>query len=188
MGRKLKAIAMTRQHLITAFLQSYRSLSIEKITIQSICTTAGYNRSTFYKYFTDIYDLLQQTEDELISEILSDLKLSENATSEKMINKLADIYENYGERLSIFLGSTGDPSFFTNYKAALRPIVSAFYKFDCDDLYSGIVFEYVINGIISSFSFWFEHKDILDSKQFSKIIQELIFNGIQQYIPPSSSV
>lgn len=44
----------TEQEFITAFWKLYDILPIEKISIQRLCRTAGYNRSTFYNHFTDI--------------------------------------------------------------------------------------------------------------------------------------
>ncbi len=50
----------TEQEFMTAFWKLYEEKPIEKISIQQLCRTAGYNRSTFYNHFTDIYDLRDQ--------------------------------------------------------------------------------------------------------------------------------
>ncbi len=39
---------------------------IEKISIRELTDTAGYNRTTFYNYFSDIYDVLDYIENSSI--------------------------------------------------------------------------------------------------------------------------
>lgn len=182
MRRKAIATAMTRQDLITAFWLHYKEKPIEKITIQSICTTAGYNRSTFYEYFTDIYDLLQQIEAELIEEITGDIKLSEDAVSEELIQVFARIYENYGEKLAVFLGTSGDPAFLIKYKRALKPIIADYYHFETKSMDSYIAFEYVVSGILSALEFWLGNREQFSAVEFAETVQKLIFFGIKDYI------
>ena len=55
MKNNTEIISKTKQDLIDAFWCLYCEKRIEKITIKEITVKAGYNRSTFYEYFTDIY-------------------------------------------------------------------------------------------------------------------------------------
>lgn len=56
MNTTLSATAtVTRQNLIDSFWLLYCQKNIEKITVKEICEIAGYNRSTFYVYFNDVY-------------------------------------------------------------------------------------------------------------------------------------
>lgn len=61
--------SQTRQNLIDAFWSLYCEKRIEKITVKEITQKAGYNRGTFYEYFTDVYDMLEQIEQSLIPTI-----------------------------------------------------------------------------------------------------------------------
>ena len=42
---------------------------LDSITITDICRVADVNRGTFYRYYRDVYDLLEKTEDDFIEEI-----------------------------------------------------------------------------------------------------------------------
>lgn len=66
MKNNKEIISNTKQDLIDAFWYFYCNKRIEKITIKEITLKAGYNRSTFYEYFIDIYDVLEQIESSLI--------------------------------------------------------------------------------------------------------------------------
>lgn len=42
------------------FLDLLQENNINKITVKEICDNADINRATFYRYYTDIYDLLKK--------------------------------------------------------------------------------------------------------------------------------
>ena len=54
------AMTETKENFITSFWQLYQDKPVQKISIRELCATAGYNRTTFYDHFRDIYDLLEQ--------------------------------------------------------------------------------------------------------------------------------
>lgn len=58
-----KGISRSAGRVFSAFRMALYTLlqrqSFESITVQALCTAADYPRSTFYNYFTDIYDLLE---------------------------------------------------------------------------------------------------------------------------------
>lgn len=57
----------TKKDFITAFWKLYENKPIEKISIQELCELAGYNRTTFYNYYANIYDLLENAVEDLTS-------------------------------------------------------------------------------------------------------------------------
>ncbi|URN86257.1 TetR/AcrR family transcriptional regulator [Acetobacterium wieringae] len=68
MNTTLSATAtVTRQNLIDSFWLLYCQKNIEKITVKEICEIAGYNRSTFYVYFNDVYEILEEIEEQTIT-------------------------------------------------------------------------------------------------------------------------
>ena len=46
-----------------SFIENYREKDINKISVKAICEKAGINRSTFYTYYTDVYELRDDMED-----------------------------------------------------------------------------------------------------------------------------
>ena len=59
----------TKENIIEAFWKIYAHKPLEKITIQELMDKAGYHRSVFYVYFKDIYDLLEQEENDIIDKL-----------------------------------------------------------------------------------------------------------------------
>ena len=94
MNHNLSAAAkITRQNLSDAFWQLYLKKKIEKITVKEICELAGYNRSTFYVYYKDVYDILNEIEDRIITaqeikEIILEQLMRESDKKEILKNML----------------------------------------------------------------------------------------------------
>lgn len=53
-------VKYTKMVIKNSFIQLFRELPLNKITVSAICELADINRATFYKYYTDTYDLMDQ--------------------------------------------------------------------------------------------------------------------------------
>ena len=63
MAKRPHITETTRKNLIDAFWKLYQTKPIERISVREITDIAGYNRGTFYLYFKDVHDVLEQIED-----------------------------------------------------------------------------------------------------------------------------
>lgn len=52
-------IVKTKRQIDRALLENLRQFPFSKITVEMLCKTAMVNRSTFYKYYVDKFDLLE---------------------------------------------------------------------------------------------------------------------------------
>lgn len=59
----------TKQHIILSYLALMRLKKWDKISVIEICKKAEITRGTFYQYFGDIYDLIEQLENELLEDL-----------------------------------------------------------------------------------------------------------------------
>lgn len=75
MNKKDPRVIKTLRQIDQALLYNLEKTPFEKITIDMICSHALINRSTFYKYYVDKYDLLNN----YISRVLDDFKHYANA-------------------------------------------------------------------------------------------------------------
>ena len=78
-----------------------------EISITSIVRKAGYNRGTFYLYFTDLQDLKQQMEDEFLEDFRQWLqfrmKMNSSDKQLSLSTFLEEILDPYSERLFLLL-------------------------------------------------------------------------------------
>lgn len=121
MSAKSVAVPATRQALMDAFWTLYKKKRIEKITVKHITDAAGYNRSTFYQYFLDVYDILAQLEDD----ILKRMDFPDHFTADTTIESIVPKFEENFEYLSVLFGERGDFSFFLRVRKALKDV---FYR------------------------------------------------------------
>lgn len=69
------------QKIIHCFIELLNQMDISQITIRMICEKAGINRTTFYKHYQDIFDLLEKLEKKMNNEIYSEAKNKVNSES-----------------------------------------------------------------------------------------------------------
>ena len=106
----------TKQKFVDVFCQLYSQTPIEKISIQQIANMAGYNRSTFYQYFSDIYAVLEYVENDLLSYMSTVLQ---NRKSFQDINTPEDIYRLFEDKelyIRAVLGEYGNIRFLEQLK------------------------------------------------------------------------
>ena len=65
-----RRIRKTKAQLRRGLAKLLKEKTIKEITVKELVEEVDINRSTFYLHYTDIYDLLEQTENDLKNEIL----------------------------------------------------------------------------------------------------------------------
>ncbi len=74
MDQESRKVAKTKGIIKDAFFELYEENKIEKISIKDITRNARINRSTFYLYYRDIYDLLESIENEFLIDFANKVK------------------------------------------------------------------------------------------------------------------
>ena len=107
---------VTRMLIRRAFTELLRTKPIQSISIKELCAAAGINRGTFYAHYTDIYDLLQQMEEEMLEDFLKALEplLSSDGGSLTPVKITAGIFQclkDNADLCTVTLGDYGDKAF-----------------------------------------------------------------------------
>lgn len=124
---------------------------LAKITVTDICKLADINRSTFYSYYEDVSDLLNQIQNDVFENVVFSL------TTDNWFDDLLNLVDNNRDLFQILIGPHGDSSFirqllYLGYDNSMRawakmyPSVSATY-FD-------YAYAYLANGIIGMLENW----------------------------------
>ncbi len=178
MNKQPEMTAATRQRIIDAFWLLYEIYPIEQIRIKEIARTAGINRSTFYQYFNDIYDIRQQEEDRIIAYILEHKDLAASGTSfQDAISSIMEVYQSNGRYLCILLGGHGDPSFSILLKDRLLHIFEKLHALP-DDAMTRTAFHFGIGGLLTAFQYWYLSNPQEPLDKFVSLINALISQGI----------
>ena len=166
----------TKNRITEAFFRVYEDKPINKIRIIDITEAANCNRSTFYEYFKDIYDVLEYLEERIIQDIIVTAKKYAAQNAGDHLPQMAAIYDRNGKYICRLLGDDGDPKFMTLFKDALY---SAFLDKEhiADSMEAKIIYEYSLTGFIMAFCWWYLHQDQCPLESFIKIMHSLIAKG-----------
>lgn len=181
MRKQPEITAQTRQNLLDAFWSLYGEKRIEKITVREITQKAGYNRGTFYEYFTDVYDVLEQIELTLIPSIdeLPPFQLPERSLG-MPLDMFMTLYEQNQKYYSVLLGDNGDPSFASKLKQSTKPLLQQAFaeRLRMDPVEFDYAIEYILSGMIGIMSYWFRQNKTLPVEKLITLMQEFMDNGV----------
>ena len=68
MAKNDQRTRLTKMLIRKAFTSLLSQKPIQSISIKELCAQAGINRGTFYAHYLDIYDLLEQMEQEMMAD------------------------------------------------------------------------------------------------------------------------
>jgi AcrR family transcriptional regulator len=166
----------TKNRIAEAFFSVYETAPINKIRIIDITKAADCNRSTFYEYFRDIYDVLDYIEGRIIQDVkVTAMQYAENNDADHL-PQIADIYKRNGRYICCLLGDSGDPKFLELFKDALY---TSFLTKEhlSDSAAAGIIYEYSLTGLIMGFRWWYLHQESMSLDEFIDIMQSLVVRG-----------
>ena len=179
MKKQPEITAETREKLVEAFWGLYCKKKIEHITIKEITDKAGYHRSTFYEYFVDIYDVLNQLEDSLLVYIEKNvLEKLDNVLNDDLVENIANVYDVKGEYLSVLLGENGDPLFLNKIKGVMRPFLTDKFGLSRDYIHTAYIFEFATSGIFAVVTHWYKNGKDLPSQELVGLVRSMVMRGV----------
>lgn len=153
---------LTQRNIQEAFWKLYSKRSIDKVTVKDICNLAGYNRSTFYQYYTDVYDVLHKFENQLLHEVdefVENLvKQANSPNASQALEAIFEIFARLNKYITVLLGPHGDTEFTHKVVENLKPIWIKYF-FRNDESYTpaevDLLMEYYISGLLAMYQKWF---------------------------------
>ena len=174
MNKQPEQTAQTRRNLIDAYFALVGKG--EAASVGAITERAGYNRCTFYRYFADAADLLEQVETELYDEFRS--VVGGGASMPEMVMAMADIYQRNGEYLSVLLGPHGDPGFPARVKELVFPIAhERFSGPTAADLVTELRVEFVLSAVLATVTKWYELGQPITASELGALMLDLMRNS-----------
>lgn len=162
MAKRTQITEQTRNNLREAFWTLYRDHPVSRITVKAVTDLAGYNRATFYLYYSDVYQLLEEEENRLLEEIQSFFeKISEpdEYAFFQQIGPMLRVLRNNNQHTAVLLSDHGDPAFVARLKELLWPFIQKFFLGNetQNPYVTDIMKEYYLSGIIGAIRKWLEN-------------------------------
>ncbi|NMO94239.1 TetR/AcrR family transcriptional regulator [Paenibacillus lemnae] len=171
----------TRQTFVDVFCELYSQKPIEKISVQEIANKSGYNRSTFYQYFTDIYELLEAVENDLLNDIREGVE-----NKELSMHTIQDALHCLDKPehllvLNALLGDYGSPRFLTRLKKEITLNRLELNVPPQNPSLTPYLIEFYLSTSFSLFRLWVQRQKDLSSNEFFKLVDNLYSKGVTSY-------
>jgi AcrR family transcriptional regulator len=183
MTKHIRITEQTRLNLMNGFWKLYKSKDVNKITVSEICDIAGYERTTFYRYFIGIPELLNQLEDEIIADIKASIKKNGKSKKGIFFDSFKRFTNKYGEYIVTF-HEKGNTSFRLKFKELIMEDVYEYLSFNVEDNKKEFLFEFMFSSLINSYSYWYNHKKDMSLEAFVEFANNILSNGTKSIIRP----
>ena len=181
-----RRVIKTKRAIRNAFVKLMVEKEVEKITIKEIAETADVDRKTIYNYYTGVYDIWDDLENELLSDFekaTHDLKFDVEhplAVFEALTQLISDNMEVY----TLLMRIKPDPRISGKLYSYLRAKVSETIntskriKLEREHLAT----EFVTGALFCSYQYWFQTGQKEPLEEFTKNLGDMIVNGVSAYL------
>lgn len=178
--------AETRMAIRQAVIAEMQVSDIPDISITRLCARAKVSRSTFYRYYDSVDDVVKQTEDELIDSLRRASRFDSttmacgdfgvlNASAGDLAR--AEILYEARDFIVAVTGIHGDPSFatkaanliFENVRQVMGPYIDKAPNSD-------FVYEFFKAGLFSMVSHWLNRRPDLTPDEMHDVIKDFYAN------------
>ena len=191
MNKQPETTQRTKQCLTDAFWRLYSRKRIETITVKEITRQAGYHRGTFYEYFTDVYDLLEQLENTLMpdADALPPFAQGPGGPAFSM-GPVIDMYARHSRYYAVLLGENGDPAFAGKLKSSIRKkLISSLSPQGAKDSFTlDYTLEFVLSAMISVLTYWYRNGQNAPQEDIIRLMYELMTHGAVNVLTKESGL
>lgn len=184
MKKRAEQTLLTKEKLTNAFWALYEQKPYEQITVREISELAGYNRSTFYTYFKDVYDVLEQTEADIYRLLEEEFDHGQHMLNrERMLESVRSIggfLTKNRRRLVLLLGENGDAKFTHRMMQRMREHMRLHLRKAThrDDAAFEYMVEYIVNAHVGLTLRWFQNGCDIPFEEMTALIFRLTTGGL----------
>lgn len=179
-----RSVQKTKRNLKDTLIQLLKEKSIHQVKVKELTEKADINRGTFYFHYSDIYELLDELEDDVFTELESlfdqyDGVLPEDTVKPPLLEVLFSSLFEKRDIIYILLGPNGSRSFSSRIDGwvdyhSRNILQSAFPQVEPD--YHRLVSAFLIRGVIGTFKTWYETGQKQTHQELTDIIRNIIWN------------
>lgn len=176
-----RRIRKTKSTLLRCLTELMSKKKINAITVKELTDLADVNRSTFYLYYKDIFNMVEQIEMEMIEEFIQAFgKLNEEKNNyTNLLSFYTYIFEyvqNNTEMFKILLGRDADSSFIEKFKNAITQTKPPFDE-SVPKIKIHFLRPFIISGCIGVIQQWLKDDLNVSPKDMAIIIVEITQRG-----------
>lgn len=182
MNKQPEKTLRTKQHIIDSFWFVAKTQGVKKVTVTAITKKAQINRGTFYVYFEDINDLIEQAEINFILELQSKIKesIADGSFSDMRIvtQKFIELFTAHDEKFFILLGKNGDPEFLTRVRESAAELFKEMFAETQSAPYNGYIISYASSAFVGLITYWQDSGRQISLNELAELIYNISTQGI----------
>lgn len=169
-----------------ALFELLETKSLDEITVVDICTKADVNRGTFYKYYRDVPDLYDKTEDSLVEEIYTLMQEfhKEDFQDHFFFKEILNILTSNKEFTYIARNKTFSDRLAKKLLAFFIPYLQQMLQVKCptaSEQDSALLLEYILGGCIRVVSYWLKDGMQISIDDINQKLSAMISHSLSMY-------
>ncbi len=176
-----RRVRKTRTALKNSLTTLLQQKNVKDISVKELTDLADVNRGTFYLHYNDVFDLLEQSENDLLNELhqIADGISAETVRSNPTLffEKVYTVCSENANLVRILLGENGDIRFLNHIRTFLREKClndwhSLLHQIDLEkfDAY----YSFLVGGCCSLLQYWFATDMKQTPQELAKITVEFL--------------
>ena len=159
-----RRIRKTRAALKQSLTELLKTKNIKDISVKELTDLADVNRGTFYLHYKDVFDLLEQSENDLLEEFKTTLdSYNTDLVQGNPVIMMEGVYKlcrSNANLVSILIGENGDIKFLNKLNTVIREkclndwsFILKKQKLEHFDAY----YSFLVGGCLSLLQYWFSN-------------------------------
>lgn len=186
MGEKHKTdrrIQKTRKAIRTAFGKLLAEKNINNITVMDIAEKADINRKTFYNYYSGVYEIIEEIEDEvtvfldetLVSVDFKTALKNPNVVFEQLTKMMSLDPDFYGYLFAKNSESTLNEKIYNILKTKIKSTVKS--QFELDEMQLAVSTDFFVSGLVSVYREWYNSSYQMPVEEVTRLISVIALSG-----------
>ena len=189
-----RRIRKTKQQLRQSLTTLLKQKRVQDITVRELAELADINRGTFYLHYRDVFDLLNQIEEELLGELESVLeKYQPGSILPNTVQIFKDVYElvqKNSEIVGILMGDHGEWNFVNRLNQLLRAKCqrdwSEHFRAENPELFD-TYYAFIISGCMGLVQYWLENGMKETPGELAELTGQMVMNGMKWLEEPPAA-
>lgn len=187
-----RRVRKTRRLLRECLIKLLQKKRIQDITVRELADMADINRGTFYLHYRDVFDLMEQIEQELMEEVeavLAHHPVNELVTRPSLVlGELFPLVKDNADLIAILIGENGDLNFVNQLKRVVSDkCLRNWLDMKCpgDPRALGAYSSFIVSGCIGTVQYWLENGMKEPPQQMANLTEEFIIKGLRVLETPA---
>ncbi|MCC8128239.1 MAG: TetR/AcrR family transcriptional regulator [Clostridiales bacterium] len=173
MNKQPEITEATRESFVSAFFELAQVKEIHQITIREITKLAGYNRTTFYRYFEDIYALIEYAEDDFFQttrRIMRERNGGNGVHDRQFFETFIRCFQDNPDRVAVLMSEQNRFHFIRRMR---ENVIDHIGRSITDTPKKKAVTDMFFYGIFSAIAIHMQSREALPDEDLLEIIQKL---------------